>query len=40
MTGVIDLASKTAEGIKNTADYFDKKDDGKSRMPRVFYGKH
>ena len=25
ITGVMDMASKTAEGIKNTGDYLDKK---------------
>ena len=40
-TGIIDMATKTAEGIKNTANYFDdnKKIIKKARLPRVFYGR-
>jgi vacuolar protein sorting-associated protein 13A/C len=39
VVGVMDLTSKTAEGIKNTANYFDDKPNEKrSRPPRVFYG--
>lgn len=38
ITGVIDAASKTAEGIKNTATYFDDKaTENRIRPPRVFY---
>jgi len=37
---VLDAASKTAEGIKNTATAFDHKaSESKSRYPRAFYGK-
>jgi vacuolar protein sorting-associated protein 13A/C len=40
VVGVIDLTSKTAEGIKNTANYFDEKPNEKrSRPPRVFYSR-
>lgn len=39
ITGVLDAASKTAEGVKNTAFIFDKeKEDQRERDPRVFYG--
>lgn len=39
VVGVIDLASKTAEGVKNTANYFDDKpNELRVRIPRVFYG--
>ncbi|EAR98083.2 amine-terminal region of chorein, A TM vesicle-mediated sorter (macronuclear) [Tetrahymena thermophila SB210] len=40
ITGVIDAASKTAEGIKNTATYFDEKpNENRVRLPRVFYSR-
>ena len=40
VVGAIDLASKTAEGLKNTANYFDDKpNELRVRPPRVFYGK-
>lgn len=40
ITGVIDAASKTAEGIKNTATYFDDKpSENRLRPPRVFYNR-
>lgn len=39
VVGAIDLASKTAEGVKNTANYFDDKpNEIRMRLPRVFYG--
>lgn len=38
ISGVVDAASKTAEGIKNTATYFDDKPtEIRSRLPRAFY---
>ena len=38
--GLLDAASKTTEGIKNTALYWDKKtDEERYRHPRPFYGK-
>lgn len=38
--GALDAASKTAEGIKNTANMFDQKpNDNRIRFPRAFYGK-
>ena len=38
VVGVMDLTSKTAEGIKNTANYFDdKSNETRFRPPRVFY---
>jgi len=40
ITGVLDAASKTAEGIRNTATYFDQKPtENRIRHPRAFYGK-
>ena len=40
VTGVLDLASNTAEGIKNTATVFDQKaNENKIRYPRAFYGR-
>jgi len=40
VTGVLDAASKTAEGVKNTATAFDQKAaEMRSRFPRAFYGK-
>jgi len=37
-TGVLDAVSKTSEGIKNTATFFDEKPhDYKYRFPRAFY---
>jgi len=40
VTGVLDAASKAAEGIKNTATSFDDKGlETRSRDPRAFYGK-
>jgi vacuolar protein sorting-associated protein 13A/C len=39
VVGVMDFTSKTAEGIKNTANFFDDKPNEKRyRPPRVFYG--
>lgn len=39
VVGAIDLASKTAEGLKNTANYFDDKpSEIRCRPPRPFYG--
>lgn len=38
MTGIIDLASKTAEGLKNNLSEVEVKEI-KSRFPRVFYMK-
>lgn len=39
VTGVLDAASKTSEGIKNTATYFDEKANmNRQRYPRPFYG--
>jgi vacuolar protein sorting-associated protein 13A/C len=38
VVGGIDGASKIAEGIKNTATYFDDKpEEERKRNPRVFY---
>ena len=38
VTGVIDFASKTTEGLKNTALYLeDKPNENRIRYPRVFY---
>ena len=38
VVGVIDFASRTAEGVKNTATYFDDKaSELRIRPPRVFY---
>jgi len=38
VTGIIDLASKTTEGIKNNALIFeDKPNEERMRYPRVFY---
>jgi vacuolar protein sorting-associated protein 13A/C len=40
ISGVLDLASHTTEGIKNTVTYFDDKaNEEKKRKPRAFYGK-
>ena len=40
VAGVLDATSKTAEGIKNTATYWDKKiNEERGRIPRPFYGK-
>ena len=40
VTGVLDAASKTSEGIKNTATYYDDKpNQTRQRYPRSFYGK-
>ena len=40
VVGVMDMTSKTAEGIKNTANIFDdKQNETRYRPPRVFYGK-
>ena len=39
VAGVFDAASKTAEGIKNTATHFDDKpNESREQQPRVFYG--
>lgn len=38
VTGVIDFASKTTEGLKNTALYLeDKPNENRIRYPRVLY---
>lgn len=37
ISGVLDAASKTAEGVKNTALIFDKSEEKREREPRVFY---
>ena len=38
VAGVLDFASKTAEGIKSTATHFDDKpNEARERAPRVFY---
>jgi len=40
VAGVLDAASKTAEGIKNTATMFEQKPTNmRVRFPRAFYGK-
>jgi vacuolar protein sorting-associated protein 13A/C len=40
ITGVLDLASHTTEGLKNTITYFDDKaNEEKKRKPRAFYGR-
>ena len=40
VTGVLDAAANTAEGIKNTATVFDQKaSETRTRFPRAFYGK-
>jgi len=40
VAGVLDCASKTAEGVKNTANMFDEKPlNSRLRFPRAFYGK-
>lgn len=40
ISGVIDAASKTAEGIKNTATIFDEKAvETRVRIPRPFYSR-
>lgn len=39
VAGALDLVSKTSEGVKNTANFFDDKPNEKrERLPRVFYG--
>lgn len=39
VAGILDAASKTAEGIKSTATHFDDKpNEQRERAPRVFYG--
>ena len=39
MCGVLDFASKTAEGVKSSATYFDEKpSEHRWRWPRIFYG--
>jgi vacuolar protein sorting-associated protein 13A/C len=41
VTGVLDFASKTTEGLKNTALHFeDKSNENRMRCPRVFYGEN
>lgn len=35
---MLDAASKTAEGVKNTALIFDKTEEKREREPRIFYG--
>jgi len=40
VAGILDAASKTAEGIKNTANMFDQRpSNSRVRFPRAFYGK-
>jgi len=40
VTGIFDAASKTSEGIKNTATFFDERpSESRFRYPRAFYGK-
>lgn len=40
VTGVLDFAADTTEGIKNSALYFeDKPNENRMRCPRVFYGR-
>jgi vacuolar protein sorting-associated protein 13A/C len=36
VTGILDLAAKTAEGIRNTTTYFDKEEVCRTRKPRLF----
>lgn len=36
ITGIIDFAQKTTEGIRNTTKYFDKEEMKRTRKPRVF----
>ena len=39
IVGVLDAATKTAEGVKNTANIFDQKPNNhRLRFPRAFYG--
>ncbi len=39
-TGLLDLTSKFAQGVKNTATYYDDKiKEGRDRNPRMFYGR-
>jgi vacuolar protein sorting-associated protein 13A/C len=39
-TGILDLTSKTSEGLRNTAIYYDDKaNEERVRYPRVFYDK-
>ncbi|CAD8076677.1 unnamed protein product [Paramecium primaurelia] len=39
VTGALDLVSKTSEGVKNTANFFDEKpNEMRKRLPRIFYG--
>ncbi|CAD8214972.1 unnamed protein product [Paramecium octaurelia] len=39
VTGALDLVSKTSEGVKNTANFFDEKpNEIRKRLPRIFYG--
>lgn len=38
ISGVLDAASKTAEGVKNTALIFEKTEEKREREPRIFYG--
>lgn len=39
VTGALDLVSKTTEGVKNTANFFDEKpNETRKRLPRIFYG--
>jgi len=40
VAGILDAASKTAEGVKNTANMFDQRpSNNRVRFPRAFYGK-
>jgi vacuolar protein sorting-associated protein 13A/C len=41
VVGVMDLTSKTAEGIKNTTNLFDdnKPNEKRYRPPRIFYSR-
>lgn len=36
VTGLLDLAAKTTEGIRNTTTYFDKEEISRTRKPRLF----
>lgn len=40
VAGALDFVSKTSEGVKNTANFFDEKpNETRKRLPRVFYGR-
>jgi len=40
ISGLLDAASKTAEGIKNMSDDRSRKSNSRVRPPRIFYGKY